>query len=207
MFDRHSLLLDVKLPLWWKDKWQRPSILQIWHQDPATDGTDDSCGRFIRSRHIDQQLIDKVTRDYLIDWESGYQPYIDTPEKKGLSTIGIVTNLFLTAANNIYSAKGHSNPRRPAMKYVTANLAEIIIFAENSIDTIATHFNNNYGECDDTNEVRCKRLANIIIPFILRDLRPWWKHPRWHIHHWCFRVPVFNWNIGWNEHCEDGLID
>ena len=36
--------------------YRRP-IITIWHEDPCTDGTDDSCGRFLRSRHLNQEVL------------------------------------------------------------------------------------------------------------------------------------------------------
>ena len=39
-----TLAFAVRLPLWWRSKWDRPTLANIWHRDPESDGSDDSCG-------------------------------------------------------------------------------------------------------------------------------------------------------------------
>ena len=31
-------------------------------------------------------------------------------------------------------------------------------------------------------------MAGVIYSYIERDLRQWYKHPRWHIHHWKIHI-------------------
>ena len=33
-------------------------FITIWHKDPEKDGTDDSCGWFMRSRHGDKKILE-----------------------------------------------------------------------------------------------------------------------------------------------------
>lgn len=43
MRDPMSVAWEIRLPFFWRESYRRPSILTIWHNDPETDGTDDSC--------------------------------------------------------------------------------------------------------------------------------------------------------------------
>lgn len=43
MHDPMTVAWEFRLPFFWRESYRRPSILTIWHNDPETDGTDDSC--------------------------------------------------------------------------------------------------------------------------------------------------------------------
>lgn len=43
MHDPMTVAWEFKLPLLWRESWRWPRILTIWHNDPCTDGSDDSC--------------------------------------------------------------------------------------------------------------------------------------------------------------------
>lgn len=43
MHDPLHIVWVFRLPFFWRERYRRPSILTIWHRDPETDGTDDSC--------------------------------------------------------------------------------------------------------------------------------------------------------------------
>lgn len=43
MHDPMTVAWEIRLPFFWRESYRRPSILTIWHNDPETDGTDDSC--------------------------------------------------------------------------------------------------------------------------------------------------------------------
>lgn len=58
-------------------KGYRPSLVTIWHVDPERDGSDDSCGWFIRGRHLSQADRDLaknlITNEYdnIKSWFTG----------------------------------------------------------------------------------------------------------------------------------------
>ncbi|HYK57169.1 MAG TPA: hypothetical protein VEV15_11930, partial [Flavisolibacter sp.] len=62
----HEIYLGSKKK---KNGHYRSPLITIWHVDPEKDGSDDSCGWFIRSRHIEKDLVDKVTRDFKFEFE------------------------------------------------------------------------------------------------------------------------------------------
>ena len=70
------------------------------------------------------------------------------------------------------------------------HLFDLIWFAENPTDSLYENLVMQFGEEQDR-EKRINKMARIVYGQIIRDLQPWWKHPRWHIHHW--RLQIHPW--------------
>jgi len=164
------------------------SLFTLWHKDPVSDGTDDSCGWFMRARHGDLELVEEIAKAYEFDWDRIFT-YEETGEvyecgyfrpdgDPHLSVMAVTLNLFWKAAYHVFG-KSH----RKAKKYLNKHLFEILHFAENPTDSLHESLTQKFGPSEDREE-RIKSLTRIIYAQILRDIRPWWKHPRWHVHHW-----------------------
>lgn len=41
---------------------------------------------------------------------------------------------------------------------------------------------------DGRREDKTRRFLSLVLRQYLTHWRPWWRHPRWHIHHWRFQV-------------------
>ena len=192
MHDPDTVAFEIKSPIKRKSKWfpqgYRNTLITIWHHDPETDHSDDSCGWFMRSRHGDKAMLAKIEKAFDFDWDrtftsdgSGKLYFCGwfTPEgRPNMSLHAITINLFFIAAFNMMG-------REKANKYMQNNLFDILRFAENTVDSLNTSLTQKYGE-----EKRAERIHNmvtIIYPYILRSLRPWYKHPRWHRWHWRIR--------------------
>ena len=172
----------------------REAWCTIWHVDPCRDGTDDSCGLFMRARHGDKATLEKIVKEFDFNWDRVFQSDSGRCYPSGLfhvdgepylSTHGITLNLFFSAA---HIAFGHDRDR--AMLYLNRHLAEILIFAENPVDSlhdgIVRKFQAGCGEAYDS-KARAERIRDMavcIYGYILRDTRPWWRHPRFHFWHW-----------------------
>lgn len=203
MHDPMTVAFEIYYP-WHKRFWQtdrqylkekntkfHTPFITIWHNDPEKDGTDDSCGWFMRSRHGDKKLLEKIVKRFEFDWDrtftsnsSGIQYACGLFFLNGmphLSVVGIVLNLFFQAAMEIFGS------REKAVKYIQSNLFEILFFAENPVDSIVNSITLKFGN-DERREDRIKNMASIIYGYILRDIRPWYKHPRWHVWHWSFQI-------------------
>lgn len=180
----------------------RNPVITIWHNDPEKDGTDDSCGWFIRERHFDKKMVDETAKEYESEWdrtfkgENGfiYNTGWFNPEGENvLSVRGIVLNMYIYAAKIVLNPKGKHGPGKmwnKAFKFVNSHYAEIMYFAENNRDsirdTIVRTFERGCNE-EYTAESRremIRKCASIICADILRRTRKWYQHPRWHIHHW-----------------------
>ncbi len=151
----------------------------LWHHDPCTDHTDDSCGRFMRARHGDPKVLKAIESDFDFEWNATYQPWFTEQGDPALSTMGIALQMFRIAAWNHFS-----KDRKKVERYMRKHLYDILHFAENTCDTMATSIQGKYGECSEPKKNRVRSMASMVYGCVLRDTRPWWKSPRWHIHHW-----------------------
>lgn len=174
-------------------------FINIWHTDPCKDGTDDSCGWFLRSRHLDKEILKRIINRFDFDFDRTYEPSnggevinmgLFKPDgDPNMSTIGIVTNLFWMSAFEVFN---HDWDK--ASKWMNSHMFDIIHFAENSCDSLynGIHriFEKNCNEeyTSEKREERIRDLASCVYSFIERKRRPWWKHPKWHIHHWRVQI-------------------
>jgi hypothetical protein len=177
----------------------RSPIITIWHEDPETDGTDDSCGWFIRSRHIDPKLLEKVRKEFAFNFEHEY--WFNSGGYPIFSIPGVVLNMYNTAAWQIFMHLNGDKPDRARhTKFMRKHLFDILYFAENPVDSLNTSINMKYG-VEDTSE-RIAHFTSVITADIMRKLRPWYKHPRWHVHHWQIslkdRHSVSLYGLAWN---------
>lgn len=70
MHDPQTVAFEIRSPIRRKPdrffpKGYRPPLVTIWHVDPERDGSDDSCGWFIRGRHLAEK--DRELARYLIE--------------------------------------------------------------------------------------------------------------------------------------------
>jgi hypothetical protein len=175
-------------------------IFNLWHVDPDVRGDDDSCGWFMRARHGNDKVLEKIIRDFEFDWdrvfksESGktYHRGYFHPESDGgmpvMSVSGTALNLFLVAAGHHFS-RGRQPDWDRAHQFCRKHLFDILIFAENPTDSLRDSLVRTFGKSDKRKE-RIRSVASCVYAWILRESRPWYKHPRWHVHHWSFQFPA-----------------
>lgn len=65
----HEIYLGPKKK---KNGHYRSPLITIWHVDPETDGTDDSCGWFIRKRHVNKSILEKVQKEFEFQFKNNY---------------------------------------------------------------------------------------------------------------------------------------
>lgn len=184
----------------------REPIITIWHNDPEKDGTDDSCGWFIRSRHVKKGIIDEVAKGFEFEWdrtftgENGfvYNTGWFNPQGENILSVGaIVLNMYLRAYKIAMNPNDKIDPGKMwdrAYKFLNKNMAQIMLFAENNTDSMRDTLIRKYEiGCNEEytpakREYWIKNCASIVVCDILRKTRPWYKHPRWHIHHWNIQI-------------------
>lgn len=200
MHDPMTVAFDIRWPWWWME--YRPQLITIWHVDPERDGTDDSCGWFMRSRHGDKEVLERIVKRFEFDFDrvfksdSGrvYLCGLLTPNgEPHFSVPGIVLNLFFYAACEVFASDGHTNWRK-ARAFMRRHLFDILLFAENPTDSLFDGLTRKFEiGCDEpytkrARDERIRHLAGTIYAWILRSERPWWRHPRWHLHHWKIQI-------------------
>lgn len=208
MHDPKTQVAEIKLPFGGtvirdqngKITWRsRPVICRIWHVDPCNKGHgDDSCGWFMRAHHGDQDTLKKIAGDILFDMKSEASPMFSKTGDPVLSSIGVTLNFFL------HGAFRHFGNRDKAMRWMQRNLCELLIFAENPVDSMNSSIQGRYGEDREPMEERARRFAAVVYGWILRETRPWYKHPRWHIWHWELQFPWWQQLCRWLfSRCKD----
>lgn len=212
MYDPQTQAFEIKSPFisgrskQWPTGY-RKSLVTIWHVDPEKDGTDDSCGWFMRSRHGNKAVLERIIKRFEEDWDRVWKDDDKNDDDasgnvyfRGLfcpngdphmSTQGIVLNLFFMAACEHFNQDGRHNWVKPR-KWMQKNLFDILMFGENPtdslFDSITRTFRDNTAQTKHQRDERIRNLAEIVYGWILRRERPWYRHPRWHIHHWEFQI-------------------
>lgn len=167
--------------------------ITLWHRDRA--GVDGACGWFMRAHHGNPTILKAIENSFAQDWSRQCHTHnlgvtqvglFDQKDFAAMSVHGIALNLFWLAAYHHFL-----HNREKVVKFMRRNLAEILLFAENPVDSAHTSWVHTFGYDDrKTREDRIHTAASMVYGWILRATRPWYKHPRWHIHHW--RITV-NW--------------
>ncbi len=181
----------------------REPIITIWHNDPCKDGTDDSCGWFMRDRHIDKNIIEKVRKEFGFNFKHNY--WFNDGGYPKLSTMGIVLEMYSKAAWVIFTYQNKDRiDRRRHRKFMKKHLYDILHFAENATDSLYESINMKYGV--ESQEVRVRDFSDIITADIFRKERKWYQHPKWHIHHWQIKFNTIQnlKNRYWTKCCECG---
>lgn len=193
----HEIYLGSKKK---KNGHYRSPLITIWHNDPEKDGTDDSCGWFMRARHGSPEMLKKIKsaiesdfdRTYISDssgtlYLTGY--FTPITGKPVMSVHGIVLNMFSAAAWQFFNYN-----RKKQKRWMNDNLYDILHFAENPTDSLKDEvlgtFRHGTGEGWKRDE-SLSHYANIIYGWLLRSTRKWYQHPRWHIHHWSIQFHPF----------------
>jgi hypothetical protein len=185
MHDPMTVAHEIKYP--WKDKpskfWPkgyRHSLITIWHVDPEKDGSDDSCGWFKRARHGDKAKLAAIESAFRYECNSEFG-WFDKDGKPKYTSISITIGMFRRAAYIFFDDNWRKTDR-----FMKRHLYEIIQFGESPVDSIHSSITMRYGfeEMED----RVKGFAQIVYGCLLRWNLPWWRHPRWHIHHWKIQI-------------------
>ncbi len=207
MHDPMTVAFTIKSPF--KRGEYRPDLITIWHVDPEKDGTDDSCGWFKRARHGDKKVLESIIKEFERDWDRTwtYDPNADggaegdelkrgkviypcglfNPSGMPRYTVqGIVLNLMHIAAANHFDCDGRTGWRK-ARKFISKRLLDILLFTENPVDSLFDSLTLKHGN-DTSREDRIRHFAEIIYGWILREDQPWYRHARWHVHHWKIQI-------------------
>lgn len=177
MHDPMCVAHEIKSPFVTKTTygWKyRKTLITIWHVDPETDGTDDSCGWFIRERHVNWKILEDIKREFSFQWKNNY--WWDANGFMKFSETATLLMMYRIAAYK------HFNDWDKVKSFIRKHLYDIILFAENETDCIFTYRKIVKSESSAMD------FAGIVYTDILRKIRPWYKHPRWHIRHWKIQI-------------------
>lgn len=192
MHDNTSVAFEINLPFLKNAFGMYIPILTICHIDPEKDGTDDSCGSFIRARHIDRKMLDEVKKDFNFHFKGWFYEDFDILQPK-MNTVSLLYHMYRASAWIYFNRDS-----RKLYRFFRKNLHEIIFMAGNPYDSFHEIIENKYDFKGDQFKNEILNLSSSITCHIANLSRPWYKHPRWHIHHWrlqfhfkdCFRLLI-----------------
>lgn len=156
----------------------------------------------MRSRHGDKAVLERIVKRFEEDWDrvfnyreedhlgqnvgpiksTYFRGYFLPNGEPHFTTPGIVLNLIFIAAGEHFKSYGDSNWNR-ARKFMQKHLFRILILAENPTDSLHDTITRTFGG-DEKREERIQNMAEIAYGWVLRETRPWYRAPRWHIRHW-----------------------
>jgi hypothetical protein len=191
MHDPLTVAFEIRYP--WKkygkrgrtefERNYRESFITIWHKDPERDGSDDSCGWFKRARHGSPEVLATIRKSFEFDWDASYGGWFGSDGRPNFSSSAIALGMFRRAAHDHFEDWGKTD------RFMRRRLYDILLFAENPTDSLHDFIIGKHGFPD--RERRISAAASMVYGCILRWSLPWWRHPRWHVHHW--RLQIHPW--------------
>lgn len=170
----------------------------VWHIDPERRGTgnrtDDSCGWFDRTPGTYAQAVAYVLDDQtfmhdvrlaLARREPMPYPFYEGISERHMTGLrlpaGECLALVLMIANELelrrwWNGQGGSGGAHASgwRKAFTRQRS-----VANQAADLALHPLDNLSHIEEPD-----RMVRLIAAALNRRFRPWWRHPRWHVHHW-----------------------
>lgn len=204
MHDPMTVAWEIRLPFLWRERYLRPSILTIWHNDPETDGSDDSC--CVRKRLLGKHrgLLQCMGGDESrIPWFLRERAKIPSSPSDAEALLRGALWYVATCTRLDRWSWSH---KRVTFRQCEQLACELI---HNGVDNVRSslcllpgyHTNDRNP---DPADVRYPKEASaywrrelsdgffvMIAKILSRETARWWQHPRWHFWHWSFQVPLW----------------
>jgi hypothetical protein len=225
MHDPMTMAFDIKYP-WVKSRHARKdgsefvyreSFITIWHNDPERDGSDDSCGYTIPK--LTKRQLERLKN---VAWSEARNPYFlryaakTSPRHNRAEIEALYRGLILLVADALDIPCTFEQASRQA----ATTIHHPDCTDRGGVFCYLDGYHNNFPETEPGSESdrrhREQHFVSVmagIARWMLRDQRPAYRHPRWHVHHW--RVQIHPWlkvrrwllarcgqcgkRFGWNE--------
>lgn len=144
-------------------------LITIWHNDPETDGSDDSCGySYPRCPKELRERAEKIAAD---EWTYMFGKYAYKYQQP--SAFEVVHALWSIFAWRLFKRR----------RLTLREMDEIAGLASNPNDNLRSVIFDA-----SQSEEQAKRLGALVLRCYLRVHRKWYQRPKWHIHHWKIQI-------------------
>lgn len=193
MHDPKTVAHEIRLP--WPGRRYGLPILTIWHVDPEDHTVrqgrrdDDSCGWFTPPTTPEERA--RIRKMGAYEWSVIFGQRAAMAEGKSYAHVAFKPTTY----DAIFwawweikraSSKGWYKPRRRGV-LTRAEEREVYQLAANPVDNLQV----TVAHVKDAET--CADFFMLVYAAYLRHHRPWWRHPRWHVHHWQFQVHAVQW--------------
>lgn len=177
----------------------------VWHIDPEKPAqgqrTDDSCGWFDRRPREYAEAVNELLRDtaamhdirLTLDrrktvpmpfYEGISEPHTDPDTVQGYPRLTQADTLALV----LMVARQLERTRWWRKRY-PASWWKRPFIRERNVNEVAFDLAlNPVDNLSSSDDAAC--LVRLIAGALHRHFKPWWKHPRWHVHHWQVNVDL-----------------
>lgn len=166
----------------WREGY-RESFLTIWHVDPETDGSDDSCGFSYPKLTAKQR--DKIK---WLAWAEAQEPWLQRAHCKKISDAVLAETLaragVLATARALNVDVSLDEATRIAVRLVNHGTDNI----RGSLCFMPGYHSNSQDDNAHDREYCATGLFSCFARQILSSRRRWYQYPRWHFWHWKFQV-------------------
>ncbi len=168
---------DAKSQRYW------PPLVTVWHRDPESDGTDDSCGWF--RPNLSKAHLSSLR--YLASQEAKRPWFLAETAKQASSPTEAETLLrqaVLLVARVVKVRLSLEAATRIAVEFLMSPVDNV----RGSLCFLSGWHSNSAIDCEVDRKDSALRLYCTLAREVLRQARPWWQHPRWHLNHWKIQV-------------------
>lgn len=163
-------------------------LVTIWHVDPEKNSLgcrdDDSCGWF--APPYLQEEYDAMQKVAKRQYEEIFAKKVAYEKEKDYAYVCYNQDCYGAIYWSWRAIKAMNKSGWQYGKILSAKeLDEIYKLATNPVD----NFQSNYNSIKKYKDF--ERFFYLVWRAFRRFHRPWYKHPRWHIHHWKITFPIF----------------
>lgn len=202
MYDPSTMAFDIKYPWPSRHGGYHDSFITIWHNDPEKPGTgnrtDDSCGWFDRTPGEYADAVKYLLADQSLMHEVKLvierRDLTKAPFYEGISERQLIYHR-LSAADSLavvwlvaqeLELRRWWNGQDGKSGAHGSHWLRLFTRQRNIISIAASLALNPLDNLSSVEEPEA--MVRLIAAALNRHFRPWWRHPRWHVHHWSIQV-------------------